>query len=182
MARVAFMTFSVLREAPGHRQVQGFFDRLEANYLAAERSDGMIERSRTLNHRRGETTWGYFPVSRFFDPTKHGGTPRTLSLWEDIESPYAFTYSGLHAEALQSRSAWFLKPEWPSYVLWWVGDDEVPNWDEAKERHEHLHDNGPSTYAFNFRTIFDVEGESSALDRELVKLKIERNTNVQREL
>jgi hypothetical protein len=34
--RLAFFTFAILREGYGHPQVKGFFDRVAANFAAAE--------------------------------------------------------------------------------------------------------------------------------------------------
>jgi hypothetical protein len=45
---------------------------------------------------------------------------------------------------LRRRKEWFRKPQWPTYVAWWVSDDHVPTWAEAVERCEHLHDHGAS--------------------------------------
>jgi hypothetical protein len=176
MAKVAFFTFGILHEVQGHPQVQGFFDRIARNFATAEQSDGFRGRS-TLNPETGQHSWGERPSPRFFLGDEHEGTraPRTLSLWEDLESVFAFAYSGVHAEALSRRKEWFLKPEWPTYVAWWVPDDHTPDWHEAKIRHEHLHDYGPSPYAFDFKHPFGPDGNPIEMDRALVKLKIEKN-------
>jgi len=57
MARVAFFTFGILREAQGHPQVQGFFDRVTRTFETAEQSDGFIARS-TLDFETGQHSWG----------------------------------------------------------------------------------------------------------------------------
>ena len=50
----------------------------------------------------------------FFVAEQYPGAPATLSLWDDLESVYAFPYNGRHAEALSKREDWFRKPEWPT--------------------------------------------------------------------
>jgi len=174
MAKVAFFTFGILSEAQGHPQVQGFFDRIVRNFETAEQSDGFIDRS-GRNPETEQHSWGEWVSPRFFREGEHAGDPMTLSLWEDLESVFAFAYSGVHAETLSRRKEWFLKPEWPTYVAWWVPDDHTPDWHEAKERHEHLHDYGPSSYAFDFKHPFGPDGNPIEIDRALVKIKIERN-------
>lgn len=82
----------------------------------------------------------------------------------------------MHAEALSHRKEWFLKPEWPTYVAWWVPDEHPPEWREAAERHAYLHEHGPSPYAFDLKRPFGPNGEPLELDRSLMKGKIERNT------
>ncbi len=46
MSRVAFATGGILRQAPVHEQVQGFIDRLQSVFEAAETTEGFIDRSR----------------------------------------------------------------------------------------------------------------------------------------
>ncbi|NKB65817.1 MAG: DUF3291 domain-containing protein [Candidatus Latescibacteria bacterium] len=150
MARIAFYTFGILRQPYGHQQVQGFFDRVEAAWAQAEQAEGFIDRD------RGE--WGDRLSPRFYDEDKHAGAPATLSLWTDLESVSAFAYRAAHGEAFRKRRDWFVKPEWPTYVAWWVDDDHTPTREEACQRQEYLHDHGPSAHAFNFKQPFDEQG------------------------
>jgi hypothetical protein len=99
-----------------------------------------------------------------------GRAPSTLSLWVDIESLMAFTYSDIHAEALRHAFDWFVPKTWPPYVLWWVTDDHRPDWQEAIGRFELLHDRGPAADAFNFKSPFDTTGRPTVLDKEAVRL------------
>ena len=99
----------------------------------------------------------------------------TLSRWDDLESIFAFAYSGFHSGNLRRRQEWLVDPQWPSYAAWWVADDHKPDWHEANERLERLHDHGPSPYAFDFKRPFDPHGGPIELDRTLVQEKIDRN-------
>lgn len=176
MAKVAILTFGILQEAADHPQIQPFVDRIPLNFEVAEQSDGFIDRSRT-DPATGQYDWGEQKVQRFFREGEYERErlPRTLSLWEDLESVFAFAYSGVHAEALSQRKGWFLKPEWPTSVAWWVPDGHTPEWSEAVERHQYLHDHGPSSYAFDLKHPFGADGKPIELDRALIKVKIERN-------
>jgi hypothetical protein len=160
MARVAFYTFGILREAHGHPQVQGFFDRIPDVFAGAEATDGYVDR------RRGDRPAEFGP--RFFDPAQHAGAPQTLSVWRDLESVYAFAYRGRHGEALRGRREWAVEPQWPTYVAWWVDDEHMPTWQEAAERLEHLHDHGSTPFAFSFKAPFDVSGQPLTIDRARV--------------
>lgn len=160
MPRVAFYTFSILRAPHGSKQVQGFFDRIFFVFYAADNIDGFIDRARS------ESDWGPYATPRFFVEGKHAEAPTTLSVWRDLESVYAFVYHGAHLEALKQRKEWFIEPEWPTYVAWWVADDHIPTWVEASDRHEYLHDNGPSFYAFDFKRPFDESGQPTVLDKQ----------------
>lgn len=150
MARLAFYTFGILRGPEGDPQVQGFFDRDESAGAAAEVAPGFITRYYGRPPELGP---------RFFDPAVHPGAPQTLSVWRDLESVYPFAYGGVHGEALRRRKEWFVKPAWPTYAAWWIDDDEEPTWHEAIRRLEHLHDHGPTTFAFSFAAPFDAAGE-----------------------
>jgi hypothetical protein len=86
----------------------------------------------------------------------------TLSLWRDVETARQFAYGGLHRAALKRRSDWFHKPEWPSYVLWWTADGQVPTWEEGARKLEALADDGPTRAAFNFAKCFDPPGAESS--------------------
>ena len=95
--------------------------------------------------------------------------PATLSLWADLESVYAFAYRGPHAEALSKRKEWFVKADWPTYVAWWVDDDLVPTYQEAIQRQRHVHENGPTPYAFDFKTPFDEAGSPVRMSRSKIE-------------
>src|SRR5581483_11172581 len=111
---------------------------------------------------------------RIYDAAEHpnvpegrlpfAAAPQTLSLWQDLSSVQAFAYSGAHLEALQKRKEWFRAPQWPTYAAWWVGDDEKPTWDDAMKRVEHLHDHGPTAFAFTFKQPFDAGGNPLVLE------------------
>jgi hypothetical protein len=160
MARLAFLTVGSLLEAYEHPQVQGFMDRVVNTYASAEGTAGFIWR---------ETEAPPIPALRPHYSREHPFPTETLSLWTDLESPYAFAYNGRHAEALRHRKEWFVKPEWPTYVAWWVDDDHQPTREEGYERLESLHLHGPSPFAFNFKTPFGADGQAAQLNRERVK-------------
>jgi hypothetical protein len=110
--------------------------------------------------------WGVFVLPRFYDGGSLPGTitqASTLSLWRDIEAVRRFAYNGLHKAALAKRGEWFRRPEWPTYVMWWVADDHTPTWAEACRKLEELHDLGPTPAAFSFKTPFDAEGRGVRL-------------------
>ena len=68
-------------------------------------------------------------------------------------------------EALKKRSEWFVKPEWPTYVAWWVEDGETPTSEDSAKRLEHLRDKGSTPHAFDLKTPFDADGIAWKMDR-----------------
>ena len=94
----------------------------------------------------------------------------------------AFTYNGVHADALKHARNWNQKQAWPSLVLWWVPEGSKPVWADGAKRLEHLHDNGPSPRAFTFKAAYCPDGKPVEIDRESVKAKAGRNTAGQADL
>ena len=169
MPRLALYTFGVLRDVPGSEMVRDFFALVPTVFAAASTVDGFIAHAGAAhpdligNSKVGQDfgPWGVAVAPRFYKgSTKPGeGTMlTTLSLWRDIEAARRFSYGGLHRIALRRRSEWFQKPEWPSYVLWWIADDKVPTWTEGARKLEALDDDGPTNTGFNFATYFDSAG------------------------
>jgi len=176
--RLALYTFGIFRLPSADPANAGFHARNAPNLAAAEQAAGFIARS-GYDGDPGPASWGAHAYPRFY----RGGdahSPSTLSLWDSLEAPMAFTYHGIHAEALAHGRDWFLKPAgssegWPPYVLWWVAGDHVPDWREAVDRHEWLRDHGPSSRAFDWPTPFDAEGNPAMIDRGRLRAIAARN-------
>jgi len=181
MGIVAFTTFAIMKAPYGSELVRGFEDLTPPVFAAAEASDGFIARAKEIDDRPDLTNaerdwgaWGPFCTPRWYQGGATLATDTrasTVSLWRDLLSVRRFAYSGIHREALRGRHEWFLKPEWPSYAIWWVDGDHVPTWSEACGRLEQLYDHGSTPTAFDFRRPFDDEGRPTSLPsaRELVR-------------
>ena len=174
--KLAFMTLGILRKPFGHAEVQGFVDRVPGVYTAVYGSEGFhamsIRDLGTYLHSWGDTSLpAWFPEKAGTDQVAI-----TLSLWADLESVAAFSYSGPHAEALTKRREWFDRGAVPPYVAWWVEEDHAITFPEGYERMESLFRNGSTPFAFNFAKPFDVDGNSCVLDRAAVKVKAEVHT------
>ncbi|MBT97487.1 MAG: hypothetical protein CL902_02530 [Dehalococcoidia bacterium] len=173
MAKVVLYTFAIFKEPRDSESNKEFHDRNPFVYVSAENTPGFGDRaglSWKRNHADRNDDWGDRDVSpRFLTTGNHRDTAATLSVWDDVESVYAFTYAGFHAEVLKKRYDWFVKGDWPAYVSWWIPDDEIPTRAEGSIRLEHLHDNGPTAHAFDFKKPFDAQGQPLTMDREKIK-------------
>ncbi|MBV7336504.1 DUF3291 domain-containing protein [Chloroflexi bacterium TSY] len=151
MSRLAFYTFGILRHP---------------NEMTTE--FGQLQHQIPLVFDDAIHTPGYIePIldtkklkirPRFFNRTKHFDALVTFSIWQDLESVFAFTYQGRHNQALRQRHDWLIKGDWPGYVAWWIADDYVPSFGEGAARLEYLHDRGPSPYGFTFRQAYRADG------------------------
>ncbi len=166
MARLAVLTFVVLRESWTSPAVAGFVERLDVVGAAAHAADGFIaaaDEDEDQSAAGGDPgPWGAFQLPELWrrtdpDPTQ----PRAftlLSIWRDVAAAFTFTYSGSHLEALRRRSEWMAPRPGPAYVAWWIADDAVPTWADGCARLDQLHVDGPSASAFDFHQPFDADG------------------------
>jgi hypothetical protein len=166
--RLALYTFGMFQGSADDDANQGFHDRNDAAFAAAETAEGYIARC-GYEDEPGPASWGPQVYPRFYVERGDGWSPSTISLWTDLESAMAFSYSGQHAEALKHGRLWMVKPEWPPYVLWWVDAAHRPDWAEAVARLEHLADHRPGPHAFDFKSPFGSDGLEATLDRPRIK-------------
>ena len=94
----------------------------------------------------------------------------------------AFTYSGVHAEALKHARHWNVRQSWPPLVLWWVDEGVVPQWKDGVERLEYLHDHSAGPAAFSFKQPYGPDGRPQEIDRLRIKEIVARNAVGQSEL
>src|SRR5688500_13542740 len=184
--KLAFTTFSILKEPYGHPAVQEFDDRTPAVFKEAEESPGFVARAVEVNgaelsnFERDWGAWGEFCVPRFYDLGRTAGTDQrtsTLSIWQDIPSVLNFVYGTLHVAALRKRNLWFKRPEWPTYACWWIADTRIPQWRDAARLLEQLHDEGPSPDVFNFHHPFDADGRPLSIQALRAEAEQRRLTN-----
>lgn len=150
--RLAVATIATLYEPLSHSKMSGFLERIPGIYDAVDVSPGLIDRS-TI-----EDSWGPITLPRCYPDLPLDQQPSTFTIWADIESLVAFAYYGAHGEAMPHRKEWVRPGSNPSYVLWWIKPGHKPNWREACDRFDHLHEHGPTPFSFNLKSPFDSEG------------------------
>jgi hypothetical protein len=77
-----------------------------------------------------------------------------MSVWETVEDLEAYVYSGRHRDVLKSRREWFVKFGQPFVALWHIPAGHIPTIEEARARLDFLQTNGPTSYAFDFKSRF----------------------------
>jgi hypothetical protein len=165
---VALYTFGQFAKPSIDSSNDGFHQRNDPILALVDKAPGLVARS-GYDGDPGPASWGTQVYPRFYMDNGDGYAPSTLSLWHDLESAMAFSYFGLHKEALSRGRDWFIKGDWPPYVLWWVVEGTHPTWADAIIRHEHLHDNGSTVFAFSFKSAFDARGSATQIDVSLIK-------------
>jgi len=141
-----------LLESP---MMAGFVNRLNEINALAERSPGFVWRLQTAE---GNAT--------YFRPYEDDDRLLlNMSVWENVESLRSYVYQTAHAELLRQRASWFEKFSGVYSALWWVPAGHLPGIDEAKKRLAHLEANGPTQFAFTFKSVFPPdEGFQQAID------------------
>jgi hypothetical protein len=127
----------------------GFVNRLDEINALADHSPGFVWRLQT---DEGNAT--------YLRP--YPGDDRILlnmSVWETIADLKNFVYRTAHTELLRERQAWFEKFAGAFAALWWVPAGHIPGIDEAKKRIAHIDAQGPSQFAFTFKTTFEPDEE-----------------------
>lgn len=178
---LAIYNFGIHVAPYGDPAVEGFLKREPFNFEAARRAVGYVGRS-GYDGEPGPESWGEQIFPRFLNGSGYEAGPSSLSLWQDIECLMAFSYSGVHSEALKNARNWNVKQKWPSLVLFWIVAGEKLEWSDAVRRFEQLADYGASPSAFTFKQAYDPEGRPYEVDRERVKILAAANVEGQLEL
>ena len=123
-----------------------FKDNLDTMNALAEESPGFVWR---LKDEYGDAT--------SFNPFGDDQVIVNMSVWEDIESLQAYTYKSVHGAFIKRRKEWFQKFGKPYTALWWIEAGTFPRVEDAVERLQSLHENGPTPKAFTFRNYFEPD-------------------------
>jgi Domain of unknown function (DUF3291) len=142
--QIAQVNMGRIKAPLDHPSMAGFMNRLDELNALADNSPDFVWRLQT---GEGNAT--------YFRPYDHDDRILlNMSVWEDIESLQHYVYRTMHAELLRHRHEWFEKFEGTFTALWWVPAGHHPSIDEAKKRIAHLDANGPTEFAFTFKTTF----------------------------
>lgn len=123
--------------------MSGFVSRLDEINALADRSPGFVWRLQT---EAGNAT----ELRPFGDDR----IAINMSVWESLEHLRSYVYGSAHAEVLRQRRDWFEKFDRVFLALWWIPAGHIPSIDEAKARLSSLEQNGPTPFAFTFKTTF----------------------------
>ena len=157
---IGLFTCSILHEEIPSERTRPFIERVPPTFSAAEGSDGFICRGKgnyIVNESGQLTGIVYDKIPSFYEDSTI--VVQTLSVWRDLDSAWAYVYSGIHLDALKKRAEWMQKPSYPQYVLWWRDTDAVPLFAEGVQWLEHLHEHGSVKEAFTFRQAYNADGQ-----------------------
>lgn len=124
-----------------------FVAQLDSINALAEQSKGFVWR---LKSDEGNAT--------SYNPYQNDRIIINFSVWQTVDDLKNFVYRSVHTEVMKDRKKWFENFGQPYYVLWNIPAGYIPSIDEAVGRLAHLQQNGPTTYAFDFKNLFEYSG------------------------
>ncbi|WP_298535559.1 DUF3291 domain-containing protein [uncultured Algibacter sp.] len=80
-----------------------------------------------------------------------------MSVWEDLESLFSYTYKSGHIEVFKRKKEWFSKMKMMHMAFWYVPEGYEPTFQDAKERLDYLNVHGDTPFAFSFKSKFTPE-------------------------
>ncbi|MBJ6369827.1 DUF3291 domain-containing protein [Snuella sedimenti] len=79
-----------------------------------------------------------------------------MSVWNDVESLFEYTYNSLHVAVFKRRKEWFSKLKMKHMAFWYIPIGHEPTLTEAKIRLDYLKTHGETPYAFTFKKTYTV--------------------------
>lgn len=77
-----------------------------------------------------------------------------MSVWEDVDSLFEYTYKSAHVGFVKRRKKWFEPYGKVHACLWWIETGHIPTPAEAIDRLDYLAQHGPTPYSFTFAKRF----------------------------
>ena len=142
MSQIAQVNIARMKAPLDSPVMESFVGRLAEINALADGSPGFVWRLQTPE---GDAT--------YLRPYDDDRILFNLSVWESVEALKNYVYRTAHAELLRDRRNWFEQFAGSSVALWWVPAGHVPGIDEAKQRLARLAEDGPSQFAFTFKTV-----------------------------
>ena len=80
-----------------------------------------------------------------------------MSVWENLESLFNYTYKSVHVEVFKRKKEWFSKIKMMHMAFWYVPKGYEPTFQDAKNRLDYINKHGDTPFAFTFKNKFSVK-------------------------
>ena len=134
-------------------EMEGFTGRIDAVNALADRSPGFVWRLQGDDGSALGIDWADDPYVLV-----------NMSVWESIDTFWAFVYKTAHAKVMRQREDWFKALESNHMAMWWVPAGHIPTLQEARDKLKRLDEMGPTPEAFTFKQMFAADGAPVQLD------------------
>lgn len=122
--------------------MQDFVNNLDKINTIADESDGFIWRLKDEDKD--------LAIRIFQDDT----LIINMSVWENLESLFNYTYNSGHIEVFKRKKEWFSKMKMMHMAFWYVPVGYEPTFQDAKDRLDYLNKHGDTPFAFSFKSKF----------------------------
>lgn len=144
---LAQANISTGRWAFDHWRMRGFVSRVEAINDLARQAPGFVWQPTSERMTEDLTRLGLDPWREAYN----------LSVWESVEALWAFTFGGVHLEAVKRSVQWFESGS--SFdVMWWIPAGHRPTTEEGLAKLALVKENGPTPEGFTFRRRYPCPG------------------------
>ena len=134
-----------IKGLPDSDVMKEFMDALDEVNAIADQAAGFVWR---LQSDQGNA----MDIQAFSDPY----IAINMSVWEDVETLFNYTYKTVHTDFVRRRKEWF-EPYGSNHAcLWWIEAGHRPTTAEGIERLAYLDEHGPSPHSFTFSKRFPM--------------------------
>lgn len=138
---VAQVNIALAKDAMDSPVMAGFASALDHVNALADSAPGFVWRLQTED---GDAT--------AIRPYEDERMMINMSVWETVDDLRQFVYRSGHVHVMRHRREWFERMK-IFMALWWVPVGHIASVDEAKERLAYLEANGPTPFAFTFKSV-----------------------------
>lgn len=125
--------------------MQDFINNVERINAIADKSDGFKWRMQDEDKDLAE------------DIFKDDSLLINISVWENLDALFKYTYDSGHIEVFKRKKEWFSKMKMMHMAFWYVPQGYKPTFEDAKDRLDYLNIYGDTPYAFSFKSKFTPE-------------------------
>jgi hypothetical protein len=125
-------------------KMRGFVDNLDRINAIADKSEGFIWRFKDEDKDLAKSIF------------KDDALIVNISVWNDLEALFNYTYKSVHLEIFKQKKEWFSKLRMTHMAFWYVPLDYKPTFQDAKSRLDYLNKNGETPYSFTFKSKFTI--------------------------
>jgi hypothetical protein len=136
---LAQFNISKIKYALDDSRMREFVENVELINSLANRIDGFVYRVKDAS--------GHAMNIRVYDDPS---ILPNLTVWRDIDCLRQFVFETLHRKFFERGHEWFDPSFGSKNVMWLIKENIIPTMEDGVDRMNHLQDNGPSLYAFDW--------------------------------
>ena len=138
---LAHINIGMLKAPIDDPMITDFAKNLDKINAIAEAAPGFIWRLKDENNN-----------ATSFNPYNNELIVVNISVWVNLKALKDYAYHTDHMAFFKRRHEWFKPMDQAHMCLWWTELEAMPDAEEGKRRLDYYWDNGPTQFAFDFRS------------------------------